>query len=234
MGYDYVFFDADNTLFDYDRAEGRALEATFQEFGLPLNREMTDLYRSINKRAWKEFEEGSLSLDLLRTERFRRLFEHLGMPGNPELISAFYLRRLGEGAFLVKDALEVLRAAASRCTCCIVTNGIAEVQRSRLSASPLMRYVHGVVISEEVGSQKPDAGIYNAAMNLCGRPQKEGVLMVGDSLTSDILGGLRFGIDTCWYNPSGDVPADGIRPVMEIARLVDLLPILGIRPPSDQ
>jgi len=234
MGYEYVFFDADNTLFDYDRAEGRALEATFQEFGLPLNREMTDLYRSINKRAWKEFEEGSLSLDLLRTERFRRLFEHLGMPGNSELISEFYLRRLGEGTFLVKDALEVLKAAASRCTCCIVTNGIAEVQRSRLSASPLTPYVHGLVISGEVGRQKPEPEIFKAAAELCGNPGKDSILMVGDSLTSDILGGIRFGIDTCWYNPWGEVPADGIRPDMEITRLVELLPILGIRPPSAQ
>lgn len=229
MKYSCVFFDADNTLFDYDRAEGRALESTFQEYGLPMNRETVLLYRSINKKAWEEFEKGELTQEELRSRRFERLFDQLGLLRDPEEVSTFYLARLAEGSFLLENALEVLKKAASVCTCCIVTNGIADVQHKRFDASPLLPFLRGLVISEEVGSQKPDGGIYRAALELCGNPPKEKVLMVGDSLTSDILGGIRFGIDTCWYNPAGKARADGIHPTVEIRDLTEIPPLLGIQ-----
>jgi len=226
--YTTIFFDADNTLFDYDMAEGFALEQTFRRSGIPITTETRELYRRINAEAWKEFESGAITIGTLRTLRFRRLFERLGMDMDPIGVSTFYLERLGEGACLVKDALEVLKEAASVCTCCIVTNGIADVQRSRLSRSPLLPYVRGLIISEEVGSQKPEPGMFDAAMELCGGPDKGDVLMVGDSLSSDILGGIRYGIDTCWFNPRGEAPSDGITPTMEIGALSGLLPVIGV------
>lgn len=234
MRYEVIFFDADNTLFDYDRAEGEALERTFLHYGIPVTPDMRALYRRINKKAWEEFEKGALTLKRLRSERFRRLFEELGLSHPPEEVSTFYLDRLSEGSHLIENALPVLQQVAAVCTCCVVTNGIAEVQRRRFAASPVLDYVKGVVISEEVGSQKPDAGIYEAAMDLCGRPPKERVLMVGDSLTSDILGGIRFGIDTCWYNPSGKTAADGIQPAMEITEITELIHIVDGTRADDQ
>ncbi|MBN2049087.1 MAG: YjjG family noncanonical pyrimidine nucleotidase [Spirochaetales bacterium] len=229
MGYSYVFFDADNTLLDYDRAEERALSMTLENLDLEATPEMTRMYREINRQVWKEFEEGTMTQVTLRAERFRRFFHTLHLDEDPQGVSAFYLARLGEGNHLVDGALETVSALASVCTCCIVTNGLADVQRNRFSLSPLLPLMKGLVISEEVGSQKPEEGIFQAAMELCGDPEKESVLMVGDSLSSDIQGALRFGIDACWFNPKGYSPADGIIPTMEIAALEDLLPLFGLK-----
>lgn len=229
MSYTWILLDADGTLFDYDSAEAGALAATFAELGLPFPADCLEVYRRINGRFWLELERGTTTPDRIRVERFESLFEVLEVDADPAECSRRYLANLARRTELIDGAEAVVARLAERSRLLVVTNGLAEVQRPRLSASAIDHHIAGLVISEEVGSAKPDRGIFEAAFAMMGSPAKQEVLMVGDSLTSDIAGGRGFGIDSCWFNPS-DRPCDAdVEPTFEITRLVDLVEIVDAR-----
>jgi YjjG family noncanonical pyrimidine nucleotidase len=224
--YQCVLLDADGTLFDYERAESYALEKTCRELGLDYE-PARDLprYREINEEMWRAFERGEIGPDALSTTRFERFLEALGGTADPRAMSDLYLGNLAKGSFLIPGALEVVRAVSERARIAVVTNGLSRVQRSRFGGSGLAEYVGHLVISDEVGTQKPEAGIFDAALEPFQGVAKSNVLMVGDSLTSDIQGGVSYGIDTCWYNPAGLTNNEGPTPTYEI-RSLDELPAL--------
>jgi 2-haloacid dehalogenase len=134
-----------------------------------------------------------------------------------------YLANLGTCIDLMPDAGSVLQALHARTHLALITNGLTIVQRARLAHSGLDRFFEVVVISDEEGVSKPHPGIFQIAFERMGNPDKNEVLMVGDSLTSDIRGANTFGIDACWYNPEGKPPAPGIRYEVEIRSLTELL-----------
>lgn len=226
MKYEVVLFDIDDTLFDFKKAERHALHHTFTQFGLPHGAtEYKASYDEINNVLWREAEEGHITTAQLRVERFKRLFAVHKLDFNSDDFSAAYLRYLGEGAFLIDGAAE-LCGMLSDCRLAIITNGIKEVQTSRLQLSPLRHMFEQVVISEEVGCQKPQAGIFDHAFTKLAISDKSKVLMVGDSLTSDIQGGHQYGIDTCWFNPGGKTNTSGVQPTYEIKNLMELKDII--------
>lgn len=226
MKYEVVLFDIDDTLFDFKKAERHALHHTFTQFGLPHGvTEYKASYDEINNVLWREAEEGHITTAQLRVERFKRLFALHKLDFNSDDFSAAYLRYLGEGAFLIDGAAE-LCGMLSDCRLAIITNGIKEVQTSRLQLSPLRHMFEQVVISEEVGCQKPQAGIFDYAFTKLAIYDKSKALMVGDSLTSDIQGGHQYGIDTCWFNPGGKTNTSGVQPTYEIKNLMDLKDII--------
>ena len=227
MKYEWLLFDADNTLFDYDKAEAAALASTFEHFQLPFDQEAAAAYRRINGRIWIEFEQGLISQEALRAERFVRLFQFLHIDTDAEDFSAEYLHQLGLGTFLIPGADALLAALNPRCQLLLITNGIPDVQRPRLAASTIQQHFPKIVISGEVGAAKPDPKIFDAAFRLMGWPSREKVLIIGDSISSDIRGGQDYGIDTCWYNPNGRVPAGNVQPTYEIRELQQILVIVG-------
>ncbi len=137
-------------------------------------------------------------------------------------LSRRYLDHLARGSYLIDGAEDICRYMAQRYTLAILTNGIAEVQRSRLSRSVLHDIIPHIIISEEVGLSKPDPRIFECAMDMLGRPRRDAVLMVGDSLSSDIRGGVNAGIHTCWYNPHGATCCEDLAPTYEIRALEEL------------
>ena len=153
--YDYVLFDADNTLFDFDRAEENALHVTLAQFGLPVTEEAKGAYLSVNRALWARFDRGEVTREWLVVERYAQLLRALGRPGDPAAMNHAYLTHLGEGAFLLPGAEALCRALAPRCTLAIVTNGVAMAQRARFARSPLRDVVPWLFISEEVGASKP-------------------------------------------------------------------------------
>jgi 2-haloacid dehalogenase len=223
-----LLLDADGTLFDYERAEAAALAQAFADSGLPFEPHFLEVYSELNEEMWLAFERGEVSAEVLRVERFRRLFDVLGLECEAGQFSERYLARLGERADLIEGAEELLRSLYGRVGMVLITNGLQNVQRSRLAHSTLSRYLAGVVISEEVGAAKPDPRIFDVAFEKMGRPAREEVLIVGDSLTSDIRGGNRYGIDTCWYNPRHLPRSPGIDVVHEIRTLDELPGIVGL------
>jgi 2-haloacid dehalogenase len=224
--YDTVFLDADDTLFDYPRAEGRAFSRTCARFGLADTPELRESYRRINREQWKLLERGGTDQATLRIERFRLLFEETGHRLDPEAVGGAYVEELSLGSDLLPGAREICEYLARRYLLLIVTNGLADVQRSRLALSGLGDLIADLVISEEAGVSKPDPRIFEHACGRIGRTDRGRMVMVGDSLESDIRGGAAFGIDTCWFNPRGlERPAD-LNPTYEIRDLSELRSIL--------
>lgn len=223
MKYKWLLFDADGTLFDYDTAEAGALKGTFEALGLKYESRYALVYRRINGEIWLDFENGKISQERLRTKRFELLFDALEIDCDAGEFSSRYLANLALGTDLVEGAEDVVRSLHGRVGLLLITNGLADVQRPRFARSTVGQYFSDVVISEEVGAAKPDPKIFEAAFAKMGFPNKEDVLIVGDSLTSDIKGGHNYGIDTCWFNP-GRQPRDArVEISHEIGELRELL-----------
>jgi 2-haloacid dehalogenase len=223
MRYKWVLFDADGTLFDYDKAEATALRRTFGEFEFSYAARYAEVYRQINREIWREFELGNISQHRLRTRRFELLFDDIGVVCDADQFSTRYLLHLAAGTDLIEGAIEVVRWLNGKVGLVLITNGIPDVQRPRFARSELSDYFAGIVISEEVGAAKPDPKIFDAAFQVMNWPNKEEVLIVGDSLTSDINGGNSYGIDTCWFNPHQDSGMVDSRSRFEIRELRELL-----------
>lgn len=226
MKYEWLLFDADGTLFDYEKAEGTSLESTLKEFGIAYKPGYRDTYRRINAAIWGQFEEGRISQERLRTKRFELLFEALQVEGDVEAFSTRYLRNLAEGSELMEGAENVVRALQGQVGLMIITNGLADVQRPRFARSVIGDCFADLVISEEVGSAKPNGKIFDIAFERMQFPRQEQVLIVGDSLSSDIKGGNNYGIDTCWFNPQREPGSQEIEPTYEITALDELLSVV--------
>ena len=230
MGNSYkaVFFDADDTLFDYPKAERAALRACLREFGLRIELGiLIDSYRRHNLELWQAFERGETDQAALRVERFRRVAAEFGIPGLPlDRISSFYVEALSGQPQLFPGALAIVRRAAKKFPLALITNGIAAVQRRRFAASPIMPYFQAVVISEEVGIAKPDPRIFAPALQKIGVEAAD-VLYVGDSVTSDMAAARNAGMDFCWFNPAGTPVPAGYTPAFIIADIQELPDRLG-------
>lgn len=225
--YKLILADADDTLFDFSRTERSAVERTFAgiDAGMPQE-DLIAEYHRINKKLWKEVEEGTMDTKRLRSERFRRLFDELSLPYSAVEFGEQYIRYLSEGTDLLEGAEELCRKWSAQCPLVIVTNGIADVQRARIEHSAIRGYISGLIISEEIGTSKPDPRMFEAAFACVGHTEKMSAVMIGDSLSSDILGGMNFGIDTCWYNPKGMPNTLGKEPTYEIKTLKELKNII--------
>jgi 2-haloacid dehalogenase len=226
LKYDWIFFDADGTLFDYDAAEAAALEGAFGACGLPCGSEIGPLYSEINAGMWRDFELGKISQQDLKTARFDRLFDALGLTADAEEFSRSYLAILGAQTALLEGAERLVRSLVGKVRLLLITNGLAEVQVPRFAESSIRDCFSEIVISGEIGLAKPDPAIFDFAFDRIDRPAKNRVLMIGDNLGSDILGGANYGLDTCWFNPAGMLNGHGVEPTYEIREFHGILDIV--------
>jgi 2-haloacid dehalogenase len=224
LKYTWLLFDADDTLFNFPKAEANALKWTLEQAGLPFQPEFVGLYARFNQQVWQEFERGEVTSLELRVKRFRLFFNETHLEGDPQAVSPLYLRNLALGTDLLEGADEVVHTVKGHYHLALVTNGLKDVQRPRLEGSTLRNCFEKVFISEEIGAAKPSRKYFNAVFHEIGQPPRESVLLIGDSLTSDMRGGVDYGIDTCWYNPKGkktDLPITA-----QITKLEELLKLL--------
>lgn len=227
-GYSVLFADADNTLFDFNRAEAHSFALTMQKFGLVADEALCARYHEINDSLWKALERGETTQPKLRIDRFRLLMEAYSLDIDPVAIATCYTDYLGASAFLLPDALECVKRWSSKVPVYLVTNGISDVQRGRLSRSEIKPYIRDIIISQEVGTQKPDPKMMEAALAVAGNPDKREVLMLGDSLSSDIRGAINAGLDSCYFNPKGTPNTSGVTPTYEIRSLREVGALLGL------
>ena len=183
-------------------------------------------YDTVNQRFWRAFERGEISQGEIKEKRFVAFFEALGLDLDASAMNALYLKGLSEGYYLLDGALELVQKLAQDHTLAIVTNGLKEVQRPRFTASPIIGYFNTIVVSDELGVAKPQAGIFDEAFRLLDYPAKRDVLMIGDSLSSDMQGGINYGIDTCWFNPAGRDNKAGLPVTYEVKDFETLSRIL--------
>ena len=227
--YTWLLFDADGTLFAYDGAEEEALQNVFKHYQLQFNDAVAVAYKRINKAMWRQLEAQTISLMDLRWQRFADLFAELEINLDALEFSKTYLYYLGRSAHLIPGTLDVLEQLYGRFRMAIITNGITDVQYSRIRLSGLGRYFPFIFTSEAIGVFKPAKGFFDAVFAGIGQPAKENVLVIGDSLSSDMAGGVGYGLDTCWYNPRNEQDKNGYPITYEIRDLVELLDILKIK-----
>ena len=215
MKYKVILFDADETLFDFKKAEKEAFKNTMIEFNIEYDENYHfSTYKEINTAIWKELEDGLITQEKLKTERFRRFIHKLGLNFN------------GNGSFLLDGAIELIEDLSSKYILSIVTNGLTAVQEGRLKKSIIAKHFKDIVISENIGIAKPHPDIFEHAINNLGVFNKDEILMVGDSLSSDIKGGINYNIDTCWYNPNRLENKTDLKPTYEVYDYSELRSLL--------
>ncbi|MBN2533992.1 MAG: YjjG family noncanonical pyrimidine nucleotidase [Spirochaetales bacterium] len=191
--------DADNTLFDFDRAEQEAFLSVFRN--VHYSGSLDKAYRQfsfINKNLWKLFEKKKISIKAIRKERFVILLKSLKIKEDPDKLALLFIEELSVKPYLFPHAKEVLEYLSGRALLCLITNGIASVQRGRLAGAGIEKFFQSIIISEEIGYSKPDPAFFKKATADMHLPQFT-ILCVGDSPSSDIEGGNLAGFDTCWY-----------------------------------
>ena len=224
--YDYILFDADNTLFDFDAAEAKALDAALLQFGYPCDDVTRPLYRAINHALWHRFNLGQISREKLLVERFAVFVRVMGREDDPVAFNRCYLDALSRNADLLPGAEELCRLLSERYTLAIVTNGNAMAQRGRFDRSPLKGLIPWLFISEEVGTQKPEPRFFQSVLDAMGISDRRRAVVVGDDPYSDILGGNRAGLDTIWYHPSATAAPEGISPTASVRSFDQLRALL--------
>ncbi len=221
--YGWLWFDADGTLFDFNRAESLALQQVFQLINTPFKDEYVSLYKDINQQLWHALEKKEITPSVLQVRRFELLLQALQVEYSASQMSADYLQQLAACGDLIGGAYDILSALNQKSQIAIVTNGLQVVQTGRLAHSQIRDFISALIISEEVGAAKPDTEFFEAASVQTGNPSKDDILIIGDSLSADIVGGANYGIDTCWFNPSGEPRPHNVRITYEIRQLTDLL-----------
>ncbi len=226
MAYRTLLFDADGTLLDFQKTEQHALETAFFEYGIPFTEKMKNAYFQINHSLWQQFEKGEIDKHTVVYTRFCRLFEQFQIDADGARFEDRYQDLLGEGAFLLPGSLELCRSLSKRADLYIVSNGVSRTQYSRLKASGLFHYMKDVFVSEDAGFQKPQREFFDYVFSKIPDFKQDQALIIGDSLTSDIQGGINAGIATCWYHPDPVPNQTAIQPDYEIHSLEQLPSIL--------
>lgn len=227
MKYDLLIFDADETLFDFKKAERHALKKAMKSLGLPYKEDLhLPQYKAINTKIWQELEAGLLTQKKLKVERFRRFLKVLNCDIEAKTLAKAYMIYLSKGSFLFKDSMSLIQSLHDQYEMMIITNGLTAVQDNRIRKSTIAEYFKKIVISEEIGIPKPNPEIFKKALEYKGVYDKTSILMIGDSLRSDIQGGINFGIDTCWYNPNSLKNTEDFKPTYEVQSLMEIIDIL--------
>ena len=218
---EFLLLDLDDTILDFHKAERIALSKTFRDFGLEPAEDVLDLYHNINKWHWEQLELGVMTRDQVLVNRFGALFEKVGMTVDPAACAKSYESNLGIGHYFLPGAEEAVKRLKEHYRLFLVSNGTATVQHSRLTSAGLYPYFEQVFISQEIGYNKPEKAYFDRCFERIPGFAPEKALMVGDSLTSDIKGGINAGLKTVWINPAHKNCGD-IRPDYEIEGLSDL------------
>lgn len=222
MKYDWILFDADETLFHFDAFKG--MQLMFSRKGVDFTQQDFEHYQNINKPLWVDYQDGKITAHELKHTRFQEWAAKLETT-TQELNSAF-LEAMADICTLLPGAKELMEALQGKAKMGIITNGFTELQAIRLERTGMTEFFDHVIISEEVGVAKPDAGIFSHALEVMGNPCKSKILMVGDNPHSDILGGINFGIETCWLNTNSAEQVQGIAPNYTVNSLHELKNIL--------
>lgn len=223
---EHIFFDLDDTLFDFKKAERAALAGTFERFGMQADDKILSRYSEINISQWKLLELGKLTRDEVKVRRYKLLFEEFGIDLNPEKFTEVYEKRLGIGHYFIDGAEEIIKTLYGRFKLYIVSNGAAAVQKSRIASSGIAKYFDGIFISQQIGFDKPDVRFFERCFAQIDGFSKEKAVIVGDSLSSDIQGGINAGIQTIRFNPKQE-KSQHILPDYEIASLSELADLLN-------
>lgn len=221
--YQWVLFDIDKTLLHFN--DSIALQEVFSQHNFNFTENDFQHYQTINKNLWSEYQRGLINLNQLYAQRFAPWENQLQTPST-ELNNAFLASIINHCA-LIDGAINVLDRLKGKAKLGVISNATSQFQHTRLEKTGIKNYFDLLVISEEVGIAKPDPRIFNHAFTKMGNPNLQEILMVGDTLEADILGGINAGIDTCWLNMENKPASASITPHFEVSSLFELENLLS-------
>lgn len=222
-----VLFDLDDTLFDFHKAEKIALTKTLVHFGIDPTEETLALYSTINAAHWKRLELGEISREEVKVGRYRELFKTIGVECDPVKATAYYESMLAIGHYFMPGAPELLEELYRKYRLYIVSNGTAKVQEGRIGSSGIAKYMDGIFISQILGANKPDKQFFDICFAEILDFSLSETVIIGDSLSSDIKGGINAGITTVWFNPKGIENDNDIKPDYTIKELSEVPGLLS-------
>ena len=223
----FVFLDLDDTLLDFHLAEHIAIKATFEAMGAPNDDATIARYSIINRSCWERLERGEWTRREVLVGRFKMLYAELGLDIDAEATQAMYEDKLCIGHYFLEGAEALLDSLYGKYKLYITSNGTARVQDSRIASSGIARYFDGIFVSQRVGYDKPRVEFFDTVFAEIEGFRKDEAIIVGDSLTSDIQGGINAGIKTCLYNPKSRPGREDITPDFEIKTLDELPRLLA-------
>ncbi len=219
-----IFWDVDNTLLDFSYSQRFAISKCFQTIGREITEEIIERYDRINDSYWKRLELGEITKAELLTGRFVTLFQEYHIQNvDVEAFRTEYQEALGSVYCYRDNSLEICKALKGRVAQYVVTNGVAATQRNKLKLAGFYEIMDGFFISDEIGAPKPEKAFFDYCLNSVKEKDRSRILLVGDSLSSDIRGGVLAGIATCWYRREGALNESGYKPDYEISSLQEIL-----------
>ncbi|MCM1569958.1 MAG: YjjG family noncanonical pyrimidine nucleotidase [Roseburia sp.] len=229
-GFTTILWDVDNTLLDFHYSQRHSLEKCFRDFNLAFSEEILERYDRINNSYWRRLELGEITKPQLLRGRFVTLFEEFRIDAvDLEAFLADYQEGLGTIYACLDDSLEICGSLLGKVKQYVVTNGVSHTQRNKLRLSGLADFMEELFISEEIGVPKPQKGFFDYCLSHIEERDRKRILLVGDSVSSDIRGGVQAGIATCWYRRAGTENLSEYQPDYEIEDLHQIMEILQIR-----
>lgn len=224
--YPYLLFDADDTLLDFSRNGQRAFTLLCAKYHFPCNEASHALFEEFNQSMWRALERGTITKEYLKVERFRLFLDALHRQEDPVAVNEDFMAFLGASSFLMPHAEEVCRILSQTHKLYILTNSVESVHTSRMAQSLLTPYIEASFVSEVVGYEKPSRFFFDHVLAQIPGITRENCLLIGDSLTSDIQGGINAGLDTCWLNRDHAENPGQVNPTYEIDQLEQLYQIV--------
>lgn len=222
-----ILWDVDATLLDFEYSQRYAITQCFQTAGKAITEEIIRRYSQINESYWKRLERGEITKAQLLPGRFRTLFEELEIEDvDVEIFRKEYQEALGSVYSYLDDSLTIVTGLKDRFAQYVITNGVGSTQRNKLELSGLAQVMDGIFISEELGAVKPEPEFFDACLERIAEKDRNRILVVGDSLSSDIRGGVTAGLKTCWYRPEGKENDTPWKADYEISDLHEIITVL--------
>ncbi len=222
----FVLLDLDDTILDFHKAEAAALAKTLEHLGIESEESTIRRYSQINAERWELLEQGVITREEVKISRFNMLFEELGVERSGYEAQHIYEKLLGIGHYFMPGAEELLKELYGKYDLYIVSNGNLSVQDSRIASAGIAKYFKEIFVSQKIGYDKPQKEFFDVCFARIPGFEKERAIIVGDSLTSDIRGGINAGIKTCWYNPNRKPEREDIVPDYRISALQELPKLL--------
>lgn len=225
--FDVVLIDADNTILDFTKAERESLVSAFHDNDLYIDDRILSSYININKSLWEKFEKNEVTKERLKVERFELLFKSLNISFDAVKMDKEYRNKLSRNSAVIDGAIDLCNQIRKMAKLYIVTNGVSETQYRRLNKAGILQYVNNVFVSEDAGAQKPAKEFFKYVFEHIEHCDLSRTIILGDSLSSDIQGGINAGISTCWFNPEGACNKSEIMPDFEIKSLKEFIGIIN-------
>lgn len=225
--FQFLLLDLDDTILDFHKAEHTAIRKTLREFGIDPTDTVCELYRKINLAHWKALEKKLITRHRLMTSRFEQLFAQIGVDSDPVKCGERYMNNLGQEHDFLPGALDAVVALSKKYKLYLASNGTTNVQVQRIADAKIAPYFQDIFISEQMGADKPDKRFFDASFARIPQFDPTKAMIIGDSLSSDIQGGINAGIATCWINPKKKSAPEGMKPDFQLESITQLEALLA-------